>query len=318
MLAQRDQMVAVFGHDLRGLLNALTVNAELFLRRDGEGAVESARSVRLAVGHMDRLITSLLDYVRLKADKLEVVPRPFDAGGAHPGGRRDLPSACRVKSLSLTLAIPDTPLRARADHDRIFQVLSNLLSNAIKFSSVKGKITVQATTSATTSRSPCGTTGPESPKRPGSGVRGLLPAPGVGRPRPRARALYLPSDHPGARRKDLGDERSGSGEHLLLHGSPTSSERASARSPDGVARGDGLTPALPSAPTLSPTRSLGAPAARSRAAAAATPPSSRDPGDQVGPHQEKHQTAERPIEARGAPQNGDCEGKPQTGAHPTK
>jgi signal transduction histidine kinase len=52
-----------------------------------------------------------------------------------------------MKSLTLTLAIPDTPLRATADHDRIFQVVSNLLSNAIKFSSVKGSITVQATTS---------------------------------------------------------------------------------------------------------------------------------------------------------------------------
>jgi hypothetical protein len=35
-------MVAIFGHDLRGLLNALTINVELFLRRDGEGAVETA------------------------------------------------------------------------------------------------------------------------------------------------------------------------------------------------------------------------------------------------------------------------------------
>jgi signal transduction histidine kinase len=146
-MARRDHMVAVFGHDLRGLLNALTVNAELFLRRDGERAVESARNVRLTIGRMDQLITSLLDYVRVKANRLEVVPRPLNAAELLREAVEIFRPLARVKSLTLTLAIPDTPLRATADHDRIFQVVSNLLSNAIKFSSVKGSIAVQATTS---------------------------------------------------------------------------------------------------------------------------------------------------------------------------
>ena len=146
ILAQRDRMIAVFGHDLRGLLNALTLNAELFLLQQAETAVESARNVRLTVGRMDQLITSLLDYVRLKANKLEVVPRPLDASELLREAVEIFRPLARVKSLSLTLEIPEAPLRATADHDRMFQVLSNLLSNAIKFNSVKGKITVQATT----------------------------------------------------------------------------------------------------------------------------------------------------------------------------
>lgn len=146
LLAQRDRMIAVFGHDLRGLLNALTINAELFLRRDGEAAVESAKNVRRAVGRMDQLITHLLDYVRLKANKLAVVPQTLDAAELLREAVEIFRPLARVKSLSLTLAVPDTALWARADHDRMFQVLSNLLSNAIKFSSVKGNISVQATT----------------------------------------------------------------------------------------------------------------------------------------------------------------------------
>ena len=145
LLAQRDRMIAIFGHDLRGLLHALTVNAELFLRRDGEAALESARNVRLTVGRMDQLISALLDYVRLKADKLEVVRRPLDAGDLLREAVEIFRPLARVKSVSLTLAIPSAPLRATADRDRMFQVLCNLLSNAIKFSAVRGKITVQAT-----------------------------------------------------------------------------------------------------------------------------------------------------------------------------
>ena len=146
-LAQRDRMIALFAHDLRGLLSALTINAELFLQRDGKTAKASYRNIRSAVDRMDRLISSLLDYARLKANKLKVVPRPLDAAELVREAVELFRPLARVKSLSLTLAVPDVPLRARADPDRMFQVLSNLLSNAIKFSSVKGDIAVQATTS---------------------------------------------------------------------------------------------------------------------------------------------------------------------------
>lgn len=147
LLAQRDRMIAVFGHDLRDLLNALTVNAELFLRREGQEAVESAKNVRVAVGRMDQLITSLLDHVRLKAHKLTVVPQTLDAGELLREAVEIFRPMARVKALSLTLAMTDSPLWARADHGRIFQVLSNLLSNAIKFSPVRGNITVLAAAS---------------------------------------------------------------------------------------------------------------------------------------------------------------------------
>ena len=139
-------MIAVFAHDLRGFLGALTVNAEVFLRGEGEGAVKSAQGIRLAVGQMDQLISSLVDYVRLKAKRLEVVPRPLDAAELIREAVDLFQPLARVKSLSLSVDVPAAPLCARADRDRMFQVLSNLLSNAIKFSSFKGEILVQAMT----------------------------------------------------------------------------------------------------------------------------------------------------------------------------
>jgi len=165
VLARTDTMIAIFGHDLRGLLNALTINAELFLRRDGEGAVESARNVRLTIGRMDQLITSLLDYVRVKTNRLEVVRRPLDAAELLREAAEIFRPLARVKSLTLTLAIPDGPLRATADQGRIFQVLSNLLSNAIKFSSVKGRITVEATTAGSDLQIAVQDDGPGIPER---------------------------------------------------------------------------------------------------------------------------------------------------------
>jgi signal transduction histidine kinase len=146
ILANRDRMIAIFGHDLRGLLNALTVNAELLLRKEGAASAESTRNVRRTIERMDQLITSLLDSVRLNANRLVVVPRPVDASELLREAVEIFRPLARVKSLSLTLAIPKRPLLATADHGRMFQVISNLLSNAIKFSSVNSRITVQATT----------------------------------------------------------------------------------------------------------------------------------------------------------------------------
>jgi signal transduction histidine kinase len=113
---------------------------------------------------MDQLITSLLDYTRVKASKLNVVPRPLDACALLQEAIEIFRPLAQVKSLSLTLAIPDSPLWATADHDRIFQVLSNLLSNAIKFSSVKGSITVDATTEGQNLRVTVGDEGPGIPE----------------------------------------------------------------------------------------------------------------------------------------------------------
>ena len=146
-LATRDRMIAIFGHDLRGLLNALTVHAELLLRNGGGAGEESGRNVRLTIARMDQLITSLLEAVRLNANTLTVVPRPLDVADLLREAVEIFRPLARAKSLSLTLAVPKPPLRATADHSRMFQVISNLLSNAIKFSTVRGRITVQATRS---------------------------------------------------------------------------------------------------------------------------------------------------------------------------
>jgi len=144
--APRDQMIAVFAHDLRSVLSVLTLNANLFLRREGETAEMSARNIRRAVGRMDQLISSLLDYARLRLEKLDVTPRAIDVSELiRETVELFRPVACE-KSLSLMLALPDGPVRARADHIRIFQVLSNLLSNAIEASRPGGRIVVSAAT----------------------------------------------------------------------------------------------------------------------------------------------------------------------------
>jgi signal transduction histidine kinase len=140
-------MIAIFGHDLRGLLNALTVNSEVFLRRQGDDAAASARTVRLTVARMDKLISSLLDFARLRTGKLEIHRRPLDARVLMQEVVEIFRPLAGSKSVTLALAVPDEPLMVEADPERMFQVLSNLLSNAIEFSSARGRICLEGAVS---------------------------------------------------------------------------------------------------------------------------------------------------------------------------
>lgn len=145
-LAHVDRMVAIFGHDLRVLLSALSINAELCLRQAGEGARESAGNLQNTVGQMDRLLSSLLDYARLRATAMRVDLQPVDMAELIREAVETFRALAHSRCLSLDFAASEKPLPSTADPGRVLQVLSNLLSNAIKFSSANGRIIVRADT----------------------------------------------------------------------------------------------------------------------------------------------------------------------------
>jgi signal transduction histidine kinase len=142
-LADREQLLATFGHDLRNLLNVLAVNAELSLR-DGDRNSRSLEDLQRTVRRMDRLITNLLDLARLRAGTFHVA---FDWRNAAEVIREAVeifrPLAL-AKSLSFDTTFPGDALPVRIDPDRIFQVLSNLFANAIDVTPEGGSINVSA------------------------------------------------------------------------------------------------------------------------------------------------------------------------------
>lgn len=144
-LADRDRLLAIFSHDLRNLLSVLTVNAELFLRKDGEAAKTNGKNIRATIGRMAGLINSLSDLAALNAGQLKVRPETSDMAAPLREAVEIFRPVALAKSISLDLVDPDALLPAIIDHERIFQVLSNLLANAVKFTAERGKIFVKAT-----------------------------------------------------------------------------------------------------------------------------------------------------------------------------
>ena len=142
-LTDREELLAVFGHDMRSLMSVLSLNAEMAASDSPTGA-EGLESFHRTVRQMDRLISNVLDLARLRAGKFSVVLDKRNASeivGEAVGVFRPLASA---RSVSLETRLPQRELPIRVDSDRIFQVLSNLFSNAIKVTPRGGQISVSA------------------------------------------------------------------------------------------------------------------------------------------------------------------------------
>jgi len=148
-VAVRESLIHTFSHELRTLLNAMTVNTAVFLKREGKTREKTGANIQLTVQRMERLLTNMIDLARLNRGKLNVVPHPHDAAALVEEAVETFGPLARSRSVSLSLELEDLPLAASIDHDRVFQVLANLLTNAIDFSEEDGKVAVSAARSGT-------------------------------------------------------------------------------------------------------------------------------------------------------------------------
>ena len=149
-IVTRDQFVAIFSHDLRNHLLAISLGAQSMRRGLGKDTVEPGnllkqlRIIEQSAAGMDRIITALLDVEQMVHDNVTLHCERIDL--------RTLLQECMdlfaqvvfSKSFSMTLDTGAEPIFAEVDHDRILQVLSNLIGNALKFTPNGGTIQVSA------------------------------------------------------------------------------------------------------------------------------------------------------------------------------
>jgi signal transduction histidine kinase len=159
-VAVRESLIHTFSHELRTLLNAMTVNTAVFLKREGKTREKTGANIQLTVQRMERLLTNMIELARLNRGKLNVVPRPHDAAALVEEAVETFGPLARSRSVSLNLKLEDLPLAASIDHDRVFQVLANLLTNAIDVSREDGKVAVRATRSGNLVQVAVADTGP--------------------------------------------------------------------------------------------------------------------------------------------------------------
>ncbi|MDP8911797.1 MAG: GAF domain-containing protein [Actinomycetota bacterium] len=143
----KSDFVSTVSHELRTPLTSIYGFAETLLRQDvlfgeeeravflGYIASESAR--------LTEIVDDLLNVARLDTDDLQVQVGPTDIGAVVAdvvAGARQAP----LNGHRFVVELPDEPLAAAADSEKVRQIVSKLVDNAVKYSPSGGTVTVAA------------------------------------------------------------------------------------------------------------------------------------------------------------------------------
>jgi signal transduction histidine kinase len=148
-VSHRDDFLGIVSHDLRDLLGALVTTATLISKRtpqteEGEQIRAGVERIHRYVARMNRLIGDLVDVASIDAGKLSVSPVRSDLSMLIAEAVDTFDVSVQANGLTLETDVPQRPLMAAFDHERMLQVFANLITNAIKFTPRGGTIHVSA------------------------------------------------------------------------------------------------------------------------------------------------------------------------------
>ena len=143
---ERDELLAIFSHDVRNLLNTINRNVEV-IRQGGEGATDAECLTRIshATQRMKRLVEDTLDVSRVEGTGLQLDRHAHDVEALVSDAVDAAWSTARAKAVHVVTHVPHG-LRLLCDPTRMFQALANLLDNAIRHSPEGGRVAVEART----------------------------------------------------------------------------------------------------------------------------------------------------------------------------
>jgi PAS domain S-box-containing protein len=139
--------VSAVSHELRAPLTSIYGFAETLLREDVAFGDEERRTflgyIASEAQRLTGIVDALLSVARLEAGGLQMQLAPTDlrdvVSDVVESAERELSNGRRV-----IVEVPEEPLDASADREKVRQVLANLVDNALKFSPHGGTVTVAA------------------------------------------------------------------------------------------------------------------------------------------------------------------------------
>jgi PAS domain S-box-containing protein len=143
----KGEFLAVMSHELRTPLNAIGGYAEL-MEMGLRGPVSPDQRIDLAriqasQRHLLGLINQVLNYTRIETGTVQYDVVSVPVSEALAEAEALVVPQVRARGLTYVLAGCDPALRARADREKLQQILLNLLTNAIKFTEPGGEVRVE-------------------------------------------------------------------------------------------------------------------------------------------------------------------------------
>jgi PAS domain S-box-containing protein len=142
----KSDFVAAVSHELRTPLTSIYGFAETLLRQDILFGEEERRTflgyIASESERLTEIVDQLLNVARLDAGDLHVQPELIDVGSVVSEVVGTVEDACVVNGRRFEVDLPEEPLAAEADRDKVRQVFSILVENALKYSPQGGTVTV--------------------------------------------------------------------------------------------------------------------------------------------------------------------------------
>lgn len=145
LLVAREKLMLTITHDIKAPAGSIIGYIDLLIRLVNDKRQQFYLSnMKSSAQHLLALVTSLLDYHRLEAGKMDLHPVTFNPHELLTNIYNSFLPLAEKKELQLALKekLPET-LNLEGDPFRIRQITENLLSNALKFTAA-GEITLQA------------------------------------------------------------------------------------------------------------------------------------------------------------------------------
>ena len=144
----KSTFVSTVSHQLRAPLTSIYGFAETLLRRDVLFGEEERRTfleyIASEAQRLTTIVDTLLSVARLEAGDMQVELAPTDLRAVVSDAISSVQEGAAVNGHRFVLELPDEPLAASADREKLVQILRNLLDNAVKFSPGGGTVTVEA------------------------------------------------------------------------------------------------------------------------------------------------------------------------------
>ncbi|MDQ3286837.1 MAG: ATP-binding protein [Pseudomonadota bacterium] len=140
-IAVRDEFLSVASHELRTPLSPLLLQTQLIERRipqlvlDGEGRVwlsDRVTSIRRQGLRIKRLISELLDVVRIRRGELQIDAEPVDLVEVVQEMSEALAIEGGIDLANLSMSFQRDRIVGHWDRLRVQQIIANLLSNAVR------------------------------------------------------------------------------------------------------------------------------------------------------------------------------------------
>ena len=144
LLVAREKLMLTITHDIKAPAGSIIGYIDLLIRLVQDRRQQFyLHNMKSSANHLLDLITSLLDYHRLEAGKMDIHPVTFNPHELFESIYTSFLPGAEKKQLTLNFEenIPRT-LNLECDPFRIRQIAENLISNALKFTS-QGIITIQ-------------------------------------------------------------------------------------------------------------------------------------------------------------------------------